>query len=182
MGQQVRFLLNGEETEVTVSDAGRPLLDVLRGTLGLTGTKSGCATGYCGACTVLVDGEAVPGCLLMVGLVEGREVRTVEGLTDGRRLDPVQEAFLAKSGFQCGFCTPGHLMATRALLDRGSPTEEQVQATVDGNFCRCTGYAKILDSVRLAAELDSAGSAGSAADIPAARGATNGNGSAHGHA
>ena len=177
MGQEVRFLLNGEETEVTVADAGRPLLEVLRGTLGLTGTKSG--EGECGACTVLVDGEAVPGCLLMVGLVEGREVRTVEGLTDGRRLDPVQEAFLAKSGFQCGFCTPGHLMATRALLDRGTPTEEQVQASVDGNFCRCTGYAKILDSVRLAAELDAG--AGTAAEVPAAR-AANDNGGARGNA
>lgn len=156
MTQQVRFLLNGEETEVTVADAGRPLLEVLRHQLGLTGTKSGCATGYCGACTVQLDGEAVPACLLMVGLVDGREVRTVEGLTNGRRLDPVQEAFLAKSGFQCGFCTPGHLMAARALLDQGRPTSAQVKATVDGNFCRCTGYEKILDSVELAAELDGA--------------------------
>ena len=156
MGQQVRFLLNGEETALTVSDGGRPLLDVLRGPLGLTGTKSGCATGYCGACTVLVDGAAVPSCLLMIGLVEGREVRTVEGLTDGRQLDAVQEAFLAKSGFQCGFCTPGHLMAARALLDNGHPTDAEIDATVDGNFCRCTGYVKIVDAVRAAAEHEGA--------------------------
>ncbi len=162
MGQQVRFLLNGEETEVTVADAGRPLLEVLRGPLGLTGTKSGCATGYCGACTVLVDGAAVPSCLLMVGLADGREVRTVEGLADGRRLDPVQEAFLSESGFQCGFCTPGHLMAVRALLDQGRPTDAQVDATVDGNFCRCTGYVKIRDAVRTAADLDEGGVRGNA--------------------
>jgi aerobic-type carbon monoxide dehydrogenase small subunit (CoxS/CutS family) len=163
MAQQVRFQLNGEETEVTVADAGQPLLDVLRRTLGLTGTKSGCATGYCGACTVLLDGEAVPACLLMVGLVDGREVRTVEGLATGQRLDAVQEAFLAKSGFQCGFCTPGHLMAARALLDKHrTPNDEQVTAAVDGNFCRCTGYVKIIDSVRLAAELDAGGTVGHA--------------------
>jgi aerobic-type carbon monoxide dehydrogenase small subunit (CoxS/CutS family) len=156
MAQQVRFLLNGEDTEVSVADGGRPLLELLRGPLGLTGTKSGCATGYCGACTVLVDGAAVPSCLLMVGLVEGREVRTVEGLTDGRQLDPVQEAFLAKSGFQCGFCTPGHLMAARALLDQGTPTDDEITTTVDGNFCRCTGYVKIRDAVRAAADHEGA--------------------------
>lgn len=156
MGQQVRFLLNGEETEMTVADAARPLLELLRGQLGLTGTKSGCATGYCGACTVLLDGAAVPSCLLMVGLVDGRDVRTVEGLADGRRLDPVQEAFLAKSGFQCGFCTPGHLMAARALLDQGTPSDEDIATTIDGNFCRCTGYVKILDAVRAAADHEEA--------------------------
>lgn len=160
MEQRVRFLLNDEETEVTVSDGGQPLLDVLRRTLGLTGTKSGCATGYCGACTVLLDGDAAPACLVMVGLVDGREVRTVEGLTDGQRLDPVQEAFLEKAGFQCGFCTPGHLMATRALLDRGTPTESEITASIDGNFCRCTGYVKIADSVRLAAVRTAGGTDG----------------------
>ncbi|HEY7596904.1 MAG TPA: (2Fe-2S)-binding protein [Actinophytocola sp.] len=161
--QQVRFTLNGEDTEVGVADAGRPLLEVLRTTLGLTGTKSGCATGYCGACTVLVDGEAVPACLLMIGLVAGRDVRTVEGLATGQRLDAVQQAYLERAGFQCGFCTPGHLMATRALLDKAAaPTDEQIASTVDGNFCRCTGYVKILDSVRHAAELNAGGTVGHA--------------------
>lgn len=162
MGQRVRFLLNNEETDVTVADGAQPLLDLLRGTLGLTGTKSGCATGYCGACTVLLDGDATPACLVMVGLVDGREVRTVEGLTDGQRLDPVQEAFLEKAGFQCGFCTPGHLMAARALLDRGRPTESEITASVDGNFCRCTGYVKIADAVRQAAVNTAGGSDGHA--------------------
>lgn len=163
MAQRVRFLLNGDEVEVSVADGGRPLLDVLRRDFGLTGTKSGCATGYCGACTVQLDGAAVPACLLMVGLVDGREVRTVEGLAQGQRLDAVQEAFLAKSGFQCGFCTPGHLMAARALLDQHpTPTDDELTSAVDGNFCRCTGYVTIIDSVRLAAELEAGGTVGHA--------------------
>lgn len=154
MSVPLRFRLNGEDTEVHVADPSATLLDVLRHDLALTGTKSGCEIGYCGACTVIVDGEAVPSCLKMAGLVEGRDVRTVEGLSGPDGLDPVQRAFVECAGFQCGFCTPGHVMAVRALLDEDpEPDEERIEQTVDGNYCRCTGYVKILDSARRAVAL-----------------------------
>lgn len=152
MSVPLRFRLNHEDVEIHVDDPGRPLLDVLRHDLDLTGTKSGCEIGYCGACTVIVDGEAVPSCVQMVGLLEGSDVRTVEDLGGPEGLDPVQRAFVEKAGFQCGFCTPGHVMGVRALLDRDpQPSEERLRATVDGNYCRCTGYVKILDAARAAA-------------------------------
>jgi aerobic-type carbon monoxide dehydrogenase small subunit (CoxS/CutS family) len=137
----LRLRLNHEDVEIHVRDPASTLLDVLRDDLGLTGTKSGCAIGYCGACTVIVDGEAVPACLRMVGLLEGREVRTIEDLSGPEGLDPVQAAFVKCAGLQCGFCTPGHVMALR---------------TVDGNYCRCTGYVKILDAAREAVALQRA--------------------------
>lgn len=148
MPQPTRFRLNGDPVEV-LTEGDRPLLDVLRDHFGLTGAKRGCEIGYCGACTVVVDGEAVPACIRMVGLVDGSEVTTVEGLQDGQRLDPVQQGFVATSGFQCGFCTPGHVMAAHALLDTPDEvSDDEVAAVVDGNYCRCTGYVKILDAVR----------------------------------
>ncbi len=154
MAVPLRFRLNREDVEVHLKDPASTLLDLLRHDLGLTGTKSGCAIGYCGACTVIVDGEAVPACLQMAGLLEGREVRTVEDLSGPDGLDPVQAAFVACAGLQCGFCTPGHVMALRALLDREpDPGEERLRETVDGNYCRCTGYAKIMDSAREAVRL-----------------------------
>lgn len=157
MAVPLRFRLNHEDVEVHLDDPAATLLDLLRGGLGLTGTKSGCAVGYCGACTVIVDGEAVPACLQMAGLLDGREVRTVEDLSGPGGLDPVQEAFVACAGMQCGFCTPGHVMALRALLDKEpDPDEEQLRQTVDGNYCRCTGYVKILDSAREAVALERA--------------------------
>jgi aerobic-type carbon monoxide dehydrogenase small subunit (CoxS/CutS family) len=157
----VCFTLNDEDVQVHVRDPAAPLLDVLRHDLGLTGTKSGCAIGYCGACTVLVDGEAVPACLQMVGLLESRTVRTIEDLAGPDGLDPVQRAFVAKAGLQCGFCTPGHIMALRALLDQDpDPGEERIRAVVDGNYCRCTGYVKILDAAREAVALLRAGPVG----------------------
>ncbi|MEU3984371.1 (2Fe-2S)-binding protein [Streptomyces sp. NPDC026672] len=157
MAVPLRFRLNQEDVEIHVQDPTAPLLDVLRHDLGLTGTKSGCAIGYCGACTVVVDGEAVPSCIQMAGLVEGRDVRTVEGLGGPDGLDPVQDAFVKCSGLQCGFCTPGHVMAVRALLDADpEPGEDHIRETVDGNYCRCTGYVKILDSAREAVALDRA--------------------------
>ncbi|MBM9504130.1 (2Fe-2S)-binding protein [Actinacidiphila acididurans] len=157
MAVPLRFRLNHEDVEIHVHDPAATLLDLLRGDLGLTGTKSGCAIGYCGACTVIVDGEAVPACLQMVGLLEGREVRTVEDLAGPGGLDPVQDAFVTCAGMQCGFCTPGHVMAVRALLDRDpDPGEEELRRTVDGNYCRCTGYVKILDSAREAVALERA--------------------------
>jgi aerobic-type carbon monoxide dehydrogenase small subunit (CoxS/CutS family) len=157
MAVPLRFRLNREDVEVHVKDPTASLLDLLRDELGLTGTKSGCAIGYCGACTVIVDGAAVPSCLTMSALVEGAEVRTVEDLRGPDGLDPVQEAFVRRAGLQCGFCTPGHVMALRALLDQdGDPGEERLLEVVDGNYCRCTGYVKILDSAREAVALDRA--------------------------
>lgn len=147
MATPLSFRLNDEDVSLHVPDPTTPLLKVLRDDLGLTGTKSGCEIGYCGACTVIVDGAAVPACLQMVGLLDGREVRTVDGLAGPDGLDPVQSAFVARSGFQCGFCTPGHVMALRALLDEDpDPGEERIRSAVDGNYCRCTGYVKIIDS------------------------------------
>lgn len=154
MAVPLRFRLNHEDVEVHVQDPASTLLDLLRNDLGLTGTKSGCAIGYCGACTVIVDGRAVPSCLQLVGLLEGREVRTIEDLSGPDGLDPVQTAFVTCAGMQCGFCTPGHVMALRALLDEEpEPDEERLRQTVDGNYCRCTGYVKILDSAREAVSL-----------------------------
>ncbi|SEG96138.1 carbon-monoxide dehydrogenase small subunit [Actinacidiphila yanglinensis] len=154
MAVPLRFRLNHEDVEVHVQDPASTLLDLLRNDLGLTGTKSGCAIGYCGACTVIVDGRAVPSCLQLVGLLEGREVRTIEDLSGPDGLDPVQTAFVTCAGMQCGFCTPGHVMALRALLDQEpEPDEERLRQTVDGNYCRCTGYVKILDSAREAVSL-----------------------------
>ncbi len=157
MAVPLRFRLNQEDVEVHVTDPTATLLDVLRFDLGLTGTKSGCDIGYCGACTVIVDGEAVPSCLKMAALVDGSDVRTVEGLREPEGLDPVQQAFVNRAGLQCGFCTPGHVMALRALLDQDpEPGEERLRETVDGNYCRCTGYVKILDSAREAVALHKA--------------------------
>lgn len=150
MSQRIGFTVNGEPVEVTTA-GDRPLLDVLRDDLGLTGAKRGCDVGYCGSCTVVVDGEPTSSCLRMVGLVDGSDVVTVEGLQDGQRLDAVQDAFVATSGFQCGFCTPGHVMATYALLSGDAhPDDDAMRASVDGNYCRCTGYVKIVDAVRRA--------------------------------
>lgn len=155
MTQRVSFRLNGDAV-TTTTDGDRPLLDVLRLTFGLTGSKRGCGVGYCGACTVLVDGEAVPACLRMVALVEGCEVTTVEGLQQGTSLSPIQHAFAEKAGFQCGFCTPGHVVAAHALFARcPDPSDDQLLATVDGNYCRCTGYVKIAESLKYARELAS---------------------------
>jgi carbon-monoxide dehydrogenase small subunit len=155
MAVPLRFTLNHEDVEIHVQDPTATLLDVLRHDLGLTGTKSGCAIGYCGACTVIVDGEAVPACLQMAALLEGRDVRTIEDLSGPDGLDSVQTAFVTCAGLQCGFCTPGHVMALRALLDQEpEPGEEQLRQTVDGNYCRCTGYVKILDSAREAVALE----------------------------
>lgn len=149
-----RFLVNGKEYAVEVS-ANETLLDVLREKLGLTGTKFGCGNGECGACTVLVDGEAVNSCLLLALECEGRTIETIEGLAGpGGELHPIQQAFIENFGIQCGFCTPGMIMSAKALLDRNpSPTEEEIREAIDGNICRCTGYQSIVDSIAAAAEM-----------------------------
>lgn len=125
------------------------LLELLRERLGLTGTKEGCANGECGACTVIVNGEAVRSCLVLVGEADGAEVRTIEGLGKGPELDPVQEAFIDADAVQCGFCAPGYIMAIRALLDRDPhPSQSQIREALSGHLCRCTGYDAIFGAVQ----------------------------------
>ncbi len=150
-----RLIVNGEPAEVGVPGMRR-LLDVLREDLGLTGTKEGCGEGECGACTVLVDGEAVVSCLVPVCQVDGSVVRTVEGLSgvggEPGPLSDLQDAFLVAGGAQCGICTPGMLMAAEAFLASGAePTDVAIREAIAGNLCRCTGYTKIVDSIQLAA-------------------------------
>ncbi len=145
------FMVNGDPVEIA-GPGGLRLLDALRIDLGLTGTKEGCGEGECGACTVLVDGTPVVSCLVPVGQVEGRDVRTVEGLAEDGRLDPIQAAFVDSGGVQCGICTPGILMSARAFLDSGTePTDAAIREVIAGNLCRCTGYMKIIDAIANAA-------------------------------
>jgi carbon-monoxide dehydrogenase small subunit len=151
-----RFLVNGSPAEVDVPGMRR-LLDVLREDLGLTGTKEGCGEGECGACSVILDGQVVDACLVPICQVEGRIIRTVEGLSLAARergsLDALQEAFLEHGAAQCGICTPGMLMAGQAFLASGAPpTDDAIREAIAGNLCRCTGYTKIIDAIRLAAE------------------------------
>ncbi len=152
MTEKVVLVVNGAEREATV-EARVTLADLLREHLGLTGTHLGCEHGVCGACTVLVDGVAVRSCLMLAVQARGRQVTTVEGLADGDRLHPVQQAFWESHGFQCGFCTPGFVMTTVALLgETPSPDEAEIRDTLSGNICRCTGYQSIVDGVLLAAQ------------------------------
>lgn len=147
MKRGFRLAVNGETYEVLAAPHAT-LLEVLREDLGLTGTKEGCDEGTCGACTVLVDGDPWLACLTLVGEVQGKEVRTVEGLAGGRALHPLQESFLERGAVQCGFCTPGMLMTAASLLaERPHPSEEEVREALEGNFCRCTGYVKIVDAI-----------------------------------
>jgi carbon-monoxide dehydrogenase small subunit len=148
----IRFTVNGEPREVTVPTY-RTLLDCLRYDLDLTGSKEGCGVGVCGACTVLLDGEMVSSCIALAVFADGREVTTIEGLADDERLHPVQQAFMDFGGFQCGICTSGQVMAAKALLDAiPQPTDTDIREWMLGNLCRCTGYYKIVESVRAAAE------------------------------
>jgi len=144
--------VNGDTTQLVLSSS-RTLLEVLREDLALTGTKHGCELGECGACTVLIDGIAVLSCLTLAVRAEGSEVTTVEGLASGAVLHPLQAAFAERGAAQCGYCTPGMLMAAKSLLDsEPDPSRDQVEQALAGNLCRCTGYIKILDAVSLAAE------------------------------
>jgi carbon-monoxide dehydrogenase small subunit len=130
------------------------LVEVLREKLGLTGTKKSCNEGECGACTVLLDGKPVASCLVLAMDAHGREVTTIEGLAEGEKLHPLQEAFVRHGGIQCGFCTPGMIMSAKALLDEHpDPAPEEVRTAISGNLCRCTGYQQIVDSVMAAAEV-----------------------------
>lgn len=148
----ISFCLNGKQVAVD-APPGERLLDLLRGRLSLIGTKEGCGEGECGACTVLVDGNPRLSCLTAAIQVEGKEVVTIEGLAAGGKLHPLQEAFIATSGVQCGFCTPGLLMVAYALLQENPhPTADEVREYVAGNLCRCTGYEQVVEAVLRAAE------------------------------
>ena len=148
----LRFRLNGEAVEVAVKP-GLTLVQVLREDLGHTGTKRACNSGACSACSVLVDGAVVNACSILAVQVEGRDVTTIEGIADGPKLSPLQEAFMDKGGFQCGFCTPGMIVTSTALLaENPDPSSTEIREAIAGNLCRCTGYVKIVDSIRAAAE------------------------------
>jgi aerobic carbon-monoxide dehydrogenase small subunit len=145
--------INGESREVDGLWEGESLLYVLRERLGLPGSKNACEQGECGSCSVYLDGILVCSCLVLAGQAEGSEVVTVEGIAEGERLHPVQEAFVEAGGVQCGFCTPGLIVATHDLLARNPrPSDPEIREALAGNLCRCTGYEKILDAVRLAAQ------------------------------
>lgn len=147
----VTCTVNGEETEF-LCDSNQTVLDVLREDLGLTGSKEGCGSGDCGACSVLVDGRLVCSCLMFGSEAEGTSITTIEGIADGENLHPVQSQFLKHAALQCGFCTPGLIVATKALLDANpSPTDEEARYWLAGNLCRCTGYDKIMNAVHAAA-------------------------------
>ncbi len=151
-GTLVSTRINNDRTEF-VCQTGETLLEALRNRLGLTGSKEGCGTGDCGACSVTLDGRLVCSCLVLAVEVEGREVKTVEGLADGDTLHPLQTNFINHAALQCGVCTPGFLMASKALLDRNpNPSDEEIRFALAGNLCRCTGYDKIVRAVKATAK------------------------------
>jgi carbon-monoxide dehydrogenase small subunit len=150
MEHQIQMIINGEPVTAQVQ-AHQTLLGFLRDELNLTGAKEGCGDGECGACTVIVDGVPVRSCLVLAVEVDGASIETIEGLSDGTRLHPIQEAFVEAGAIQCGFCTPGLVLAVKALLDRNPrPTEEQIREALSGHLCRCTGYETIFRAVRTA--------------------------------
>jgi carbon-monoxide dehydrogenase small subunit len=145
---KLKFTLNGEPVEILVS-ADKTLLRIIRDDIRVMGTKEGCEEGECGACTVILDGKAVNACLVPAIQLEGREVLTIEGLSDGKRLHKIQQAFVDAGAIQCGYCTPGMVMSVFALLSENpKPSEDEVRNAISGNLCRCTGYQKIIDAVK----------------------------------
>lgn len=152
MKVRIQLTVNGDDHEVLVSPH-RTLLDVLRDELNLTGTNRGCNQGDCGACTVIMDGRAVNSCLVLAVDADGSSVVTIEGLSHGRGLHPLQQAFIDEGAVQCGYCTPGMIMTAAALLEHNPhPTKEQIRAGVEGNLCRCTGYESIVRAIQAAAK------------------------------
>ena len=148
MKKKIQITLNGKKTDLEVP-THRLLLDLLRDEIGLTGTKEGCGTGDCGACTVLLNGKPVNSCLIFSGELDGADIVTIEGLKIGPELHPVQRAFVQEGGVPCGYCTSGMLMMSKALLDENpDPSEEDIRFALSGNLCRCTGYAKIVKAVQ----------------------------------
>lgn len=155
MKQVVNLNVNGIPYQVDI-DARRTLLEVIREHLGLMGTKKGCDMGDCGACTVLLDGKPVNSCLVLAIEAQGKAISTIEGVASGEKLDPLQEAFIANGAFQCGFCTPGIVMAAEGLLkENPHPTEEEAKRAIAGNLCRCTGYLRFVDGIMQAAKTKS---------------------------
>ncbi|HYA28660.1 MAG TPA: (2Fe-2S)-binding protein [Acidobacteriota bacterium] len=153
MIKKITITLNGKTVSRDMP-THRLLLDLLRDEIGMTGTKEGCGTGDCGACTVFLNGKPVNSCLVLSGELDGAHIITIEGLKVGPELHPVQRAFVEDGGAQCGYCTPGMLMMSKALLDENpNPTEEQIRYALSGNLCRCTGYAKIVQAVQDAAAM-----------------------------
>lgn len=147
----IRFTINGEKKQLDIP-AGMTALEAIRDRLELKGTKEGCGIGECGACTIIVDGRAVNACLMFAAQLDGREILTVEGLARNGDLDPIQEAFAEKHAVQCGFCTPGLLMSTRALLsEKSNPDRSEIAKAISGNLCRCTGYHSIVIAIEDAA-------------------------------
>ena len=148
----VSLKIYGDEYDLLI-EPRKTLLAVIRDTVGLTGTKEGCGTGDCGACTVIVNGKSVTSCLMLAVSANGKEIMTIEGLASDGQLHPLQQEFIDKGGYQCGFCTPGFIMASKALLDENpNSSEEEIRHSLGGNICRCTGYTKLIEAVMSAAE------------------------------
>jgi carbon-monoxide dehydrogenase small subunit len=148
----LELTINGKKRKMETTASTR-LLDLIRDDLHLTGTKEGCGKGECGACTVIMNGELVASCLVLAPQADGAVITTIEGLGDDKSLDPVQEAFVETGAVQCGFCTPGMILSAKKLLEENPhPTEEEIKRGISGNLCRCTGYQKIFDAIRLAAD------------------------------
>ena len=148
----VKFKLNDQNVETTVSD-GETLLETIRNRFSLTGAKKGCEVGECGACTVLIDGVPTDSCLVLTGLVEGKEILTIEGLSKNGELHPVQQAFIDDGAVQCGFCTPGMILSAYALLKANpNPSDEEIKKGMSGNLCRCAAYVQIIEAVKNAAK------------------------------
>lgn len=146
--KEIRFKVNGEEVVLSIKP-NKTLLEMIREDLKLTGTKEACDHGECGACTVLINGIPVNSCLVPAVEADGQEIVTIEGLKQDDKLDPIQEAFIKNTGMQCGFCTPGMIMSAKALLKRNpKPTDEEIKEAIAGNLCRCTGYTKIIESIK----------------------------------
>lgn len=151
--EEITLKVNGTNYRLSI-EPRRTLVEVLRENLGLTGTKKSCNEGDCGACTVLMDGRPVASCLVLAMDVQGKEILTIEGLSEGEKLHPIQEAFLKHGAIQCGFCTPGMVMSAKALLDKNlEPTKTEIRKAISGNLCRCTGYQHIVDSIMAASKM-----------------------------
>ena len=148
----IAFTLNGKKVSASVAPQ-MMLVDLLRETFGLTGTKIGCGSGDCGACTIIMNGQTVTSCITLAAVADGSEILTIEGMAKGDKLDPIQEAYVATGAVQCGFCIPGMVLSTKTLLDANpKPSREDIRDGLSGNLCRCTGYKKIIEAVELASK------------------------------
>jgi len=157
MKRIIKLKVNGVEEEKAVH-THQTLLEILRGDHKLFGAREGCGIGMCGACTVLIDGKPISSCILLAALAEGKEIVTIEGLGEPGKLHPIQQAFVDHNAFQCSYCTPGFIMASAGLLRRNPrPSEDEIRAALGSNICRCTGYVKIIEAVKYAAELHAGG-------------------------